>query len=76
VNAVSVHSKEGAERFLGQLEKDGWNAYIEEATKGDRVWYLVRVGSFPNRDEAHRAGQEISDWYNLGGYMILRKSTE
>jgi len=74
INAVSLLSETTAQSFQDKLKKDGLNAYIDEFSQEDRLWYRVRVGFFHSKDQAQQAAKEISKRYHLQGCMILRQA--
>ena len=49
-----------AEEKMDGLRKLGFDAYIQKARPGIKLWYRVRIGAFNSRDEAKKAADEIN----------------
>jgi cell division protein FtsN len=51
-----------ADRLLQRLAEEGYKAEVSSMTDGHkRVWRLVRIGSYPDRDGARAGVQEIEE---------------
>ena len=49
-----------AEEKIDGLRKLGFDAYIQKARPGIKLWYRVRIGAYNSRDEAKKAADEIN----------------
>lgn len=71
IQVASFSEKKGADTLAQKLKKKGFNSYVvagEVPQKGR--WYRVRVGSYPNRDEAKKAGDRIHSSEKLNFFVI------
>ena len=71
IQVASFSEKKGADVLAQKLKKKGFNSYVvagEIPQKGR--WYRVRVGSYPNRDEAKKAGDRIHASERLNFFVL------
>lgn len=55
-----------------KLIKNGYKVYIARAQVKGKEWMRLRVGFFPNRDDANRAGEKIRVLLNLADSWVTR----
>jgi len=55
-----------------KLIKNGYKVYIARAEVKGKEWMRLRVGFFPNRDDANRAGEKIRALLNLGDSWVTK----
>ena len=60
IQIYSESTLKEAEGKMGELRKMGFDAYIQKARPGTKLWYRVRIGAFNSRDEAKKAADEIN----------------
>jgi len=60
VNIASYSRISDAEKLKRKLSGAGYNAYISKFRHGGILYYRVRVGFYPTRDSARKAGQKIA----------------
>jgi len=60
VRAYPDRDKDKAEELVEHLKQRGFEAYMASAEVGGRgMWYRVRVGKFPSRDDAERFRERL-----------------
>jgi cell division septation protein DedD len=69
-------SKTASQHVVDQLKKGGYDAYVMETEVKGKVWYRVRVGFFPSREEARRVAREITRSYGLQSPWLARQPQE
>ncbi len=70
VQVASFSEKKGADQLAQKLKKKGLDSYVvtgDVPQKGR--WYRVRVGPYPNRDEAKKAGDRIHESERLNFFV-------
>ena len=75
VNVVSVRSKSDASKFFDKLS-GAYNVYLTEFDKDSTHWYRVRIGFFPDKQKAEKAGQDILKKYLLKNYWVVKPSSK
>ncbi|MDH5527793.1 MAG: SPOR domain-containing protein [Nitrospirota bacterium] len=62
LQVASFSRRAGADELSHRLSKSGYEAYVKSVDLGSRgTWYRVRVGHYPDADEARWAGLELSN---------------
>ena len=74
INMSSVVSKQSAIQLLDRIQKDGYNGYITRFKNNDKLWYRVRIGFFPTREDARILGENLSEKYSLHDIWTARAS--
>lgn len=61
LQVASFSRRAGADELSERLTKSGFEAYVKSVDLGPRgTWYRVRVGRYPDEDEARWAGLELA----------------
>ena len=67
IQVYSFKDKNRADMALEKLRQKGYKAYIMISDLGARgLWYRVRVGTFPNEQEAQKALESITNDFKSG----------
>ena len=61
VQVLSTRERAKARRILGQLEAEGFKAFISPLEQGGVTMYRVRIGPFAERVGAEKAAQRVKD---------------
>ncbi|MFQ5427720.1 MAG: SPOR domain-containing protein [Thermodesulfobacteriota bacterium] len=73
INVASFKNLPEAKRLKKRLTNSGRSAYITEFTKGNTLYYRVRVGFFASRSSASREGRAISsEFKNTGSAWVVQ----
>jgi cell division septation protein DedD len=77
INVASFRKKVRAERFMENLKKKGYKAFVAEASIPKRgTWYRVSVGRFPSRGEAEALVRTFKEKEGLDSFVRELKEKE
>lgn len=66
INLASFTEKGAAVKLRNRLKSAGYNAYTTEFVKDGTRWNRVRVGFYPTKEAAEKAGREIKSKVRIG----------
>jgi hypothetical protein len=77
INVASFKKKVRAERFMEELKKKGYKAFVAETSIPKRgTWYRVSVGRFPSRGEAEALARTLKEKEGLDSFVRELKEKE
>ena len=70
--------KKSAEKFMKEMQINGFGAYIQESYKEDskELWYRIRVGSFVSKDSAVIVSDKIRHSMNVSSWIDYVRETK
>ncbi len=74
INVSSTPEKDNAINLLDKVNKNGYNAYMTSFNRNNILWYRVRIGFFPTKNDARLIGQDIRKEYSIDDYWIVKAS--
>lgn len=69
VQVASCESQDFARRLVDVYTRRGYQPYVTTITKGEQLYYRVRIGSFADLAEARRLKDELTDRYSVGAWI-------
>ena len=69
VQVASCESQDYARRLVDSFTRRGYQPYVTTITKGEQLYYRVRIGSFTNVTEARRLKDELIDRYSVEAWI-------
>jgi hypothetical protein len=77
VNVASFRDKRNTDRLMRELEKKGYEVFIEKANIPQKgVWYRVAVGRFPSRREAQAFARGLKERDGINSFVRKLKEAE
>ena len=71
IQVASFRKKNKAALFVDSLKKDSYDAYIVASNvPGKGIWYRVRIGDFPTKNEARSLLEEVKAKY-LESFIVI-----
>lgn len=69
VQVASCESQDYARRLISAFTRRGYQPYSTTITKGEQLYYRVRIGSFTNIAEARKLKDELIDRYSVEAWI-------
>ena len=69
VQVASCESQDYARRLVSVFTRRGYQPYSTTITKGEQLYYRVRIGSFTNIAEARNLRDELIDRYSVQAWI-------
>jgi len=69
VQVASCESQDYARRLVDVFTQRGYQPYVTTITKGEQLYYRVRMGSFTNLAEARVLKDELVDRYSVQAWI-------
>jgi cell division septation protein DedD len=69
VQVASCESQDYARRLVDVFTSRGYQPYVTTITKGQQLYYRVRIGNLTNIAEARRLKDELSDRYSVKAWI-------
>ena len=69
VQVASCESQEYARHLVDVFTSRGYQPYVTTITKGEQLYYRVRIGSLTNLAEARRLKDELTDRYSVKAWI-------
>ena len=78
IQVAAKRDKKGAEKFMKEMQGNGFGAYIQEYYKeiSNELWYRIRVGSYTSKDSAKIVAAQIRDSMHLESWIDYVKETK
>ena len=79
IQVAAKKDKKSAEKFMKEMQGNGFGAYIQEyyKEKSKELWYRIRVGSFASKDSAIIVADKIRDSMHVNSWIdYVRKTKE
>ncbi len=76
INFYSFPKKDDAISLLNKIKVDRYKVYITESNHLSKLWYRVRVGFFPTREEAKKMAGSLSKTYSLNSFWLVKPSRD
>ena len=78
IQVAAKKDRESAEKFMKEMQGNGFGAYIQEyyKEKSKELWYRIRVGSFASKDSAIIVADEIRDSMHVDSWIDYVKETK
>ena len=71
IQVAAKKDKKSAEKFMKEMQGNGFGAYIQEyyKEKSKELWYRIRVGSFASKDSAIIVADKIRDSMHVESWI-------
>ncbi len=69
IQVLSTRDEARAKRVLNQLLQGGYPAFLSPVQVGSQVNHRVRIGPYPERPPAEKAGQAVNNKYKLDTWI-------
>lgn len=69
VQVASCESQDYARRLVDVFARRGYQPYVTTITKGEQLYYRVRIGSLTSVAEARRLKDELIDRYSVNAWI-------
>ena len=78
IQVAAKRDKKGAEKFMKEMQGNGFGAYIQEYYKeiSNELWYRIRVGSYTSKDSAKIVAAQIRDSMHLESWIDYVRETK
>ena len=78
IQVASKKDKQSAEKFMKEMQGNGFGAYIQEYYKeiSNELWYRIRVGSYTSKDSAKIVAAQIRDSMHLESWIDYVRETK
>ena len=78
IQVAAKKDKKSAEKFMKEMQGNGFGAYIQESYKEDskELWYRIRVGSFVSKDSAIIVADKIRDSMHVSSWIDYVRETK
>ena len=78
IQVASKKDKQSAEKFMKEMQGNGFGAYIQEyyKEKSKELWYRIRVGSFASKDSSVIVADKIRDSMHLESWIDFVRETK
>ena len=78
IQVAAKKDKKSAEKFMKEMQGNGFDAYIQEyyKEKSKELWYRIRVGSFASKDSAVIVTDRIRDSMHLESWIDYVRETK
>ena len=78
IQVAAKKDKKSAEKFMKEMQINGFGAYIQESYKEDskELWYRIRVGSFVSKDSAVIVSDKIRHSMNVSSWIDYVRETK
>ena len=78
IQVASKKDKQSAEKFMKEMQGNGFGAYIREYYKeiSNELWYRIRVGSYTSKDSAKIVAAQIRDSMHLESWIDYVRETK
>ena len=78
IQVAAKKDKKSAEKFMKEMQGNGFGAYIQESykEKSKELWYRIRVGSFVSKDSAIIVADKIRDSMHVDSWIDYVRETK
>ena len=78
IQVAAKKDKKSAEKFMKEMQGNGFGAYIQEyyKEKSKELWYRIRVGSFASKDSAIIVADKIRDSMHVDSWIDYVRETK
>jgi hypothetical protein len=78
IQVAAKKDKKSAEKFMKEMQGNGFGAYIQEYYKeiSNELWYRIRVGSYTSKDSAKIVAAQIRDSMHLESWIDYVRETK
>ena len=78
IQVAAKKDKKSAEKFMKEMQGNGFGAYIQEyyKEKSKELWYRIRVGSFASKDSAIIVADKIHQSMHVDSWIDYVRETK
>ena len=78
IQVAAKKDKKSAEKFMKEMQGNGFGAYIQESINEDskELWYRIRVGSFVSKDSAVIVADKIRESMHVSSWIDYVRETK